>query len=72
MTDAQDGFGAQFEAARQRGDERLRGPRAVAVHYDAAVAAWSSPYLAASNSGCYRATWRAWRVHRRRPFAWSR
>ena len=35
MTDAQDGFGAQFEAARQRGDERLRGPHAVAVRYDA-------------------------------------
>ena len=35
MTDAQDGFGAQFEAAQQRGDERLRGPRAVAIRYDA-------------------------------------
>ena len=35
MTDVQDGFRAQFKAARQRGDERLRGPRAVAARYDA-------------------------------------
>lgn len=35
MTDGQDGFEAQFEAARQHGDERLRGPRAVAARYDA-------------------------------------
>ena len=35
MSDAQDGFGAQFEAAQQRGSERLRGPRAVAARYDA-------------------------------------
>jgi hypothetical protein len=27
--------GKQFEAAKQRGEDRLRGPRAVAAHYDA-------------------------------------
>lgn len=31
-----DGFRARFEAAKRRGDARLRGPRAVAAHYDAA------------------------------------
>ena len=35
MSDGQDGFGAQFEAAQQRGNERLRGLRAVAARYDA-------------------------------------
>ena len=30
-----DGFGAQFKVARQRGEERLRGSRAVAARYDA-------------------------------------
>ena len=30
-----DGFEAQFEAARQSGEDRLRGPRAVAARYDA-------------------------------------
>lgn len=30
-----DGFGAQFEAAKRRGEERLRGPHAVAARYDA-------------------------------------
>ena len=35
MADADDGFRAQFEAARQRGAERLRSPLAVAVRYDA-------------------------------------
>lgn len=33
MTD--DGFGARFDAAKQRGEDRLRGPRAVAARYDA-------------------------------------
>ena len=32
---ADDKFGAQFEAAKQRGEDRLRGPRAVAARYDA-------------------------------------
>jgi len=35
MAETDDGFRAQFEAARQRGDERLRGPCAVAARYDA-------------------------------------
>lgn len=30
-----DGFKTQFEAAQQRGEDRLRGPRAVAARYDA-------------------------------------
>ena len=30
-----DGFKIRFEAARQRGEDRLRGPRAVAARYDA-------------------------------------
>ena len=30
-----DGFRAQFEAARQRGHDRLSGPHAVAARYDA-------------------------------------
>ena len=34
MADADEG-GAQFEAARRRGAERLHGPRAVAARYDA-------------------------------------